>query len=340
MLVIRNPPKKLTEQWLKVNTDKSVEFRQVSLWGQDLIILNFIGEEKRFESVMRDFIDDSSESEILNIQGESPLSGLQLQNAGRVRLSENILLDGQTTVLIAGPCAVESGEQIEAVAHTLSELGLRFLRGGAFKPRTSGYSFQGRGVDGLQDMRSAADRHNLSVVTEVRSETEVEVVAAYSDVIQVGAKSAYNFTLLREAGRTDKPILLKRGFMMTVQEFLQAADVILAEGNGNVVLCERGIRTFETATRFTLDLTSAAKMKRMTHLPIVIDPSHAAGDRSIISDLARAAVALDIDGLMVEVHPAPERALSDSAQAFPLHDLHGLKSSVQRVCEAVGRRLV
>lgn len=217
-------------------------------------------------------------------------------------------------VVIAGPCAVESREQILEAARLVKKAGAHILRGGAFKPRTSPYSFQGLGLRGLEYLREAADSVGLPVVTEVLDPRMVKVVADYADAIQIGARNMQNFPLLREVGKLDKPVFLKRGFGARLEELLYAAEYIMLEGNDQVVLVERGIRTFETVTRFTLDIAAVPLLKRETHLPVVVDPSHAAGMRELVIPLAKAALAAGADGIMVEVHPNPGKALSDARQ--------------------------
>ncbi|WP_084448924.1 3-deoxy-7-phosphoheptulonate synthase [Thermococcus chitonophagus] len=238
---------------------------------------------------------------------------------------------GEGFTIIAGPCAIESEEQIMKVAEFLAELGIKVLRGGAFKPRTSPYSFQGHGEEALKWMRKAADEYGLVTVTEVMDTRHVELVAKYSDILQVGARNSQNFELLKEVGKQENPVLLKRGMGNTVQELLYSAEYIMAQGNENVILCERGIRTFETATRFTLDIAAVPVVKELSHLPIIVDPSHPAGKRSLVIPLAKAAYAVGADGIMVEVHPDPDNALSDSKQQLTfdqfkqlLRELEGL----------------
>ncbi len=217
-------------------------------------------------------------------------------------------------VVIAGPCAVESREQILEAARLVKKAGAHILRGGAFKPRTSPYSFQGLGLRGLEYLREAADSVGLPVVTEVLDPRMVKVVADYADAIQIGARNMQNFPLLKEVGKLDKPVFLKRGFGARLEELLYAAEYIMLEGNEQVVLVERGIRTFETTTRFTLDIAAVPLLKRETHLPVIVDPSHAAGIRELVIPLAKAALAAGADGIMVEVHPNPDKALSDARQ--------------------------
>ena len=234
-----------------------------------------------------------------------------------VRVGDAAFGDGTFTV-IAGPCSVESEDQLMACARAIADSGGQLLRGGAFKPRTSPYDFQGLGEEGLKLLALARDRYGLAVVTEVMSEGDIPLVAAYADLMQVGARNMQNYSLLRALGRCGKPVLLKRGPSATLKEWLSAAEYILANGTPDVILCERGIRTFETHTRNTLDIAAVPAMKEMTHLPVIVDPSHATGRRSLITPLARAAVAVGADGLLVECHPDPDNAWSDGAQSLDL----------------------
>lgn len=242
--------------------------------------------------------------------------------------------------IIAGPCAVESEEQILHIAERLSRSGIRFLRGGAFKPRTSPYAFQGLGAEGLTFMRKAADRYDMKVVTEAVSSSDITLVAEYADVIQVGTRNMQNFRLLKTAGKQKKPILLKRGMNATVEEFLLAAEYILQQGNENVILCERGIRTFETATRNTLDISAVPLIKQLSHLPIFVDPSHASGKRNLILPLSRAAVAAGADGLLIEVHNQAELAKSDGPQSIDFSTFEELLESLKRIAPAVGKHIL
>jgi 3-deoxy-7-phosphoheptulonate synthase len=241
--------------------------------------------------------------------------------------------------VIAGPCAVESEEQILDIAGRLSRAGIRFLRGGAFKPRTSPYAFQGLGADGLALIRKAGDRYGMKVVTEAVSSSDVSLVAEYADIIQIGTRNMQNFRLLKTAGKQKKPILLKRGMNATLEEFLLAAEYILQQGNSDVILCERGIRTFETATRNTLDISAVPLIKQLSHLPIFVDPSHASGKRSLILPLSRAALAAGADGLLIEVHNQAELAKSDGPQSIDFSTFDELLDSLKRIAPAIGKQL-
>ncbi|PID93244.1 MAG: 3-deoxy-7-phosphoheptulonate synthase [Bacteroidetes bacterium] len=244
------------------------------------------------------------------------------------------------SILITGPCSVESEEQIEQTAQLLKANGLSALRAGSFKPRTSPYSFQGMGLEGLKLLDKIRQKYGFSIVTEVRDSTHVEEVIAYADVVQIGAKAMYDQGILRTCGKIQKPILLKRGFGTTLQEFVQAAEFILSGGNPNVILCERGIRTFETKSRFTLDLCGVAYLKEHTNLPIILDPSHAMGYAYGVPHLARACMAMDVDGLLIEVHPNPPAAKSDASQQLNHTQLQELLQSLRPIAAAVGRNIV
>lgn len=244
------------------------------------------------------------------------------------------------TALIAGPCSVESEEQIEQSAALLKELGISTLRAGAYKPRTSPYTFQGMGLEGLKLLSKMREKYGFNIITEVRDATQIEDIIEHADIIQIGAKSMYDHGILKRCGKTQKPVLLKRGFGTTLQEFLQCAEFILAGGNPNVILCERGIRTFETKTRFTLDLCGAAWMKQYSNLPVILDPSHAIGYAYGVPDLARACTAMGVDGLLIETHPNPKVAKSDASQQLNHDEFRALAKSLKAVAESIGRKII
>jgi 3-deoxy-7-phosphoheptulonate synthase len=240
-------------------------------------------------------------------------------HSGRTRVAVNgIEIGGDDFVVMAGPCSVESEKQIMETAEAVAKAGARMLRGGAFKPRTSPYDFQGLEVEGLKLLRKAKEATGLGITTEVMSDRDVDLVAEYADVLQIGARNMQNFSLLKMLGKCGKAVLLKRGMSSTVKELLMSAEYVTAHGNPNVILCERGIRTFETVTRNTCDIAAIAALNELTHLPIILDPSHATGKRSLVPALSRAGVAIGADGLIVEVHPCPEKAVSDGAQSLTL----------------------
>ena len=248
-----------------------------------------------------------------------------------------VKVGGRRVVIAAGPCAVESAEQLEEVAAAVRKSGGRILRGGAFKPRTSPYSFQGLGEEGLKLLARIREAIGLPVVTEVMTPDAVPLVERYADCLQIGTRNMHNFNLLQACGRSSKPVLLKRGFAATLEEFLMAAEYILASGNRNVILCERGVRTFEKATRNTLDLAAVPLLKQWSHLPIIVDPSHGTGISSLVPPMARAAIACGADGLLIEVHSHPDRALSDGAQSLTPEVFSETVAGVAAVAAAVGR---
>lgn len=257
----------------------------------------------------------------------------------RTVIVRGTVIGGDRVVVMAGPCAVESREQVMAAAESVSRSGAKLLRGGAFKPRTSPYAFQGMGEEGLRLLREAGDRFNLGVVTEVMDASQVPMVGEYADMFQIGARNMQNINLLRAVGKTQKPVLLKRGMSATIEEWLCSAEYIAAEGNVNIVLCERGIRTFEPMTRYTLDLSAIPVVRSMTSLPVIVDPSHATGSRAYVMPMARAAVAVGANGLIVEVHPSPETALCDGSQALTTDDFEHLMNDIRSMAPIVGMRL-
>jgi 3-deoxy-7-phosphoheptulonate synthase len=238
-------------------------------------------------------------------------------------------IGGDEFVVMAGPCSVENEKQILESAHFVASQGARFLRGGAFKPRTSPYDFQGMELEGLKLLQKAKAETGLGIITEVMSDGDVEMVAEYADILQIGARNMQNFALLKALGKADRPVMLKRGLSSTIKELLMSAEYIVAHGNPNVILCERGIRTFETATRNTCDITAVPVLNELSHLPVILDPSHATGKRSLVPALSRAAVAIGADGLIVEVHPQPEKAISDGAQSLPFPQFAGMMRELE-----------
>jgi 3-deoxy-7-phosphoheptulonate synthase len=256
-----------------------------------------------------------------------------------IQLSDKVAIGGDDVVMIAGPCSVESLPQLTEVSETLLKLGIPCLRGGTFKPRTSPYSFQGMGVEGLELMNLMKQDFGLVVISEVMSIQQIKLAMPYLDCLQVGARNMQNFELLKALGECGKPVLLKRGLSSTIEEVLYSAEYIMAHGNPNIMLCERGIRSFDPMTRNVMDVTSVAVFKELTHLPVVVDPSHATGKRSLIEPASKAAVAVGADAILVEAHPVPEKSVSDAAQALSLPDLENLVRKLIPVAEAVGRNL-
>ncbi len=251
----------------------------------------------------------------------------------------DITIGGSEVVIMAGPCTVEHADQVAEAAQAVKAAGAQMLRGGTFKPRTSPYSFQGLEEEGLRILHDVGQELHLPIVTECMSPEDVELVASYADIVQIGARNAQNFSLLKRVGKIDKPVLLKRGMSTTIEEFLLAAEYILAAGNPNVILCERGIRTFESATRNTLDLSAIPVLHASTHLPVIVDPSHSTGHAEYVAPMTKAAVAAGVDGLLIEVHPHPEQALCDGAQSLTPEAFTVLMQELTLITHAVGRRM-
>lgn len=245
-----------------------------------------------------------------------------------VDLGDNVRIGNGEFAVISGPCAIESEEQIDLAAKALSNMGVKILRGGAFKPRTSPYAFQGLGIEGLKLLRNAGQKYGMKVISEIMDPRDLELSYDYVDIFQIGSRNMQNFALLKEVGKYDKPVLLKRGMAATIEEWLLAAEYIAAEGNINIILCERGIRTFENYTRNTLDLTTVPVIKQMTNLPIIVDPSHGTGRKELVRYVARAAVAIGADGVMIEAHPNPCEALSDGKQSLDFEEMRLVLSDI------------
>jgi 3-deoxy-7-phosphoheptulonate synthase len=267
------------------------------------------------------------------------LASRPFRPGGTVVRVGDVDIGGSSVVVMAGPCSVESHDQIECIAELVAAAGARVIRGGAFKPRSSPYSFQGLGEEGLRFLRQAADRNGLLVVSEVMDQTQIPLLCQYTDILQVGARNMQNFNLLKELGKQPKPVLLKRGISATIEELLLSAEYILAGGNYNVILCERGIRTFETYTRNTMDISAIPVVKKLSHLPIIADPSHGTGRRDKVPPMARAAVAAGADGLLIEVHHDPDRALSDGAQSLRPEQFTELMRQLRIIAPAVNRSI-
>jgi len=278
-------------------------------------------------------------AEVIRISRPYKLSGREFQPEDTQIQVGPVTIGGDHMVVMAGPCAVESEEQVLSTARAVKAAGAHILRGGAFKPRTSPYSFRGKGEEGLKILAAARDETGLPVITEVMAPEDVELVARYADILQIGARNMQNFILLDEVGRSGKPAMLKRGMSSTVEEWLLAAEYILAQGNRQIMLCERGIRTFETYTRNTMDVSAIPVVRKLSHLPVIGDPSHGTGRWDLVTPLAMAAVAAGAHGLMVEVHPNPDQALTDGAQSLTFDNFAKLMNGVKAVAQAVGRPL-
>lgn len=300
-------------------------------------VLGGVGPEDDLDPTELELLDGVKEAR--RIASPYKLAGRHFRPSGTVVHVGGLEIGGNAVVVMAGPCSVENREQIERSAELVAAAGVRILRGGAFKPRTSPYSFQGLGEEGLRMLREAADRHGLLVISEVMDQTQIDLVAQYADILQVGARNMQNFNLLKELGLRRKPVLLKRGISATIEELLLSAEYILSGGNYDVILCERGIRTFESATRNTMDISAIPVVKKASHLPILADPSHGTGRRDHVLPLARAAVAAGADGLLVEMHPDPDRALSDGAQSLYPEQLSELMRQLRAIAPVVGRSI-
>ena len=305
--------------------------------GDEQIVLGAIGVHPTFDIRKIKVLDGVAE--VYRITEPFKLASRSYKNENTEIKIKDVVIGSNEVIVMAGPCSVENEEQIFKLAEIVSKAGAKILRGGAFKPRTSPYSFQGMGEEGLKLMRKAADKYGLLVITEVMESSHIDLIESYTDILQVGARNMQNFPLLRDLGKTSKPIMLKRGMSATVEELLMSAEYILASGNQEVMLCERGIRTFETYTRNTFDLSAIPVIHKRSHLPIIADPSHATGLRDKVIPMARAAVAAGADGLMVEVHHEPEKALSDGPQALLPEQFTELMKQVKAIAEVIGRKM-
>ncbi len=313
------------------------KYEAIILKNRDFDILITPSSLKKIEDSDQKYVDES-----FVFDTDIQLASRKYFNGKRsIKIGNKYIGGDSSNVLIAiGPCSVESEEQITQTAELLKRIGLNTLRAGSFKPRTSPYTFQGLGLEGLKLLDNIRRKYGFTIITEVRDSTHADEVIEYADIIQIGAKSMYDHGILRKCAKTLKPVLLKRGFGTTVQEFVQAAEFILSGGNPNVILCERGIRTFETKTRFTLDLCSAAYLKENTNLPVILDPSHAMGYAYGVPDLARACMAMGVEGLLIEVHPNPSVALSDASQQLNHEQFTDLFESLKIIAKAINRTII
>ena len=300
-------------------------------------VLGGVGPLETFDPAEFEVLDGVRECH--RIVSPYKLANKRFRPQGTVVAIGNVKIGGPEVVVMAGPCSVENEEQIELCAALVAKAGATVIRGGAFKPRSSPYSFQGLGEIGLKMLRTAADRHGLLVVSEVMDRSQITLLVKYSDILQVGARNMQNFNLLRDLGLARKPVLLKRGIAATIEEVLLSAEYIMSGGNYDVILCERGIRTFETATRNTMDISAIPVLKQLTHLPVIADPSHGVGKRTLVPAMARAAVAAGADGLLIEVHHDPDHALSDGAQSLFPEQFSELMGQLRMIATAVGRSI-
>ncbi len=304
--------------------------------GKEVTIIGVVGDKTKLQDQNLEISEDVDK--IVPVTESYKLANKKFHPQPSVIKVGNVTIGGEEFVIMSGPCAVESREQLLETAHAIKKAGARILRGGAYKPRTSPYAFQGLEEEGLRFMKEAREETGLAVVCEVTSLAAIESAVKYVDMLQIGARNMQNFYLLKEAGKTGLPVLLKRGLSATIDEWLNASEYIIAEGNPNVVLCERGIRTFETATRNTLDISAVPVIKDKSHLPIIVDPSHATGVRKYVKSLAMGAVAVGADGLMIETHPDPAHALSDGPQSLTFPQFEELCAGIRPLAELMGKK--
>ena len=300
-------------------------------------VLGAVGGQRQFDARLLEVLDGVQE--VVRITEPYKLASRTFKPDNTVVVLDDLRIGGDEVIVMAGPCSAETEEQVETTAAAVRAAGAKVLRGGAFKPRSSPYSFQGLGEEGLRMLRGAADRHNMKLVSEVMDISQLDLIEKYSHILQVGARNMQNFTLLRELGHTRTPVLLKRGISATIEEWLLSAEYILAGGNMNVMLCERGIRTFESYTRNTLDISAIPVVQKLSHLPVLVDPSHGTGRRDKVTPMARAAVAAGADGLLIEVHNDPDHALSDGAQSLFPGQFDRLMAELRIIAPAIGRSI-
>jgi len=337
MIVVMKPSCKESEVAEVVNTIRQAGLKEHISQGAEHTIVGIIG---RTFPELRDSLEFlPGVEEVILVSKPYKLSSREFHPLDTTVQVGNVIIGSKEIVVIAGPCAVESEEQLLSTAMAVKAAGAVILRGGAFKPSTSPYSFRGLGEEGLKLLALARTEAGMPVITEVLSERDVEIVAKYADILQIGARNMQNFVLLEEVGKTGKPILLKRGLSATIEEWLLAAEYILGQGNSQLMLCERGIRTFETYTRNTMDISAIPIMEKISHLPIIADPSHGTGKWYLVAPLARAALASGADGLLIEVHPNPDKALKDGAQSLNFANFEHLMSQLVPIAAAIGRTL-
>ncbi|MEK6946423.1 MAG: 3-deoxy-7-phosphoheptulonate synthase [Nanoarchaeota archaeon] len=337
MIIVLKPNVSKEEIHNLVARIKEKGLKPVEFEGDERTVIHVLGSVT--DDIVNSFSSVSCVEKVMRILKPFKLASRENHSATTVVKVGDVSIGNGEVVVIAGPCSIESEEQIMESAEIMKKLGIKIMRASAFKPRTSPYDFQGMGIKGLKLLKKVKEKTGMLVETEVMDVRDVPIAAEYVDVLRVGARNMQNFDLLKELGKINKPVILKRGMAATINEFVMAAEYILFHGNKNVILCERGIRTFETAYRNTLDVGAVAILKNMTHLPVIVDPSHAAGKRELIAPLSKAAIAAGADGLLIEAHPNPEKALSDGAQSLYPEQLAQLLKELKPLCEALGRTL-
>jgi 3-deoxy-7-phosphoheptulonate synthase len=326
---------KQIEEIIRVLHDQKFDVHRST--GVQHIVLGAIGVHPEFDHRQIELLPGVAE--VLRVTEPFKLASHAFKREGSIFDIDGVKIGGPEVVVMAGPCAVETEEQIFKIAKLVKDAGAKILRGGAFKPRSSPYSFQGLGEDGLKLLRAAANEFQLKVVTEVMDKSQIDLIEKYADILQIGARNMQNYTFLKDLGKASKPVMLKRGLAATIEEWLMSAEYILSGGNQQVILCERGIRTFETATRNTMDISAIPVVKKKSHLPIVADPSHGIGIRDKVIPMARAAVAAGADGIIVEVHHDPDHALSDGAQSLYPNQFSQMMKEVRMIARAIERSI-
>ena len=337
MIVVMSP--NATEKDLEnvIKKIESLDLRTHLSKGAERTIVGIIGDKKKIANLEMEMMDGVEKT--VRITEKYKIVSREFDPADTVIDVDGVKIGGKELIIMAGPCSVENREQLFESARAVKKCGAKILRGGAFKPRTSPYDFQGLGEEGLKLLREAADEFGLKVITEIVESEDIPLVENYSDILQVGARNMQNFQMLKALGKCNKPVMLKRGLSATMSEWFNAAEYIASGGNEKIIFCERGIRTYETFTRNTLDLSAVAAIKELSHFPIIVDPSHGTGRRKMISPMSKAAIAAGADGLMIEVHPHPEVALSDGNQSLTPADFERLVSELDAIAKAVGRSL-
>ncbi|MFQ6032028.1 MAG: 3-deoxy-7-phosphoheptulonate synthase [Candidatus Zixiibacteriota bacterium] len=305
--------------------------------GEEKTIIGVVGNERKVDPNIFSILPGVEN--VVPILKPFKLASREFKKDSTVVALNGVKIGAKEIVVMAGPCAVESPKQTLEAAQAVKKAGAKILRGGAFKPRTSPYSFQGLGKKGLEILKEAKEKTGLGIGTEVMAPQDVDLVSSYADILQIGARNMQNFSLLEAVGKTSKPVLLKRGMMSTIEELLMSAEYVLSNGNPNVILCERGIRTFEKYTRNTLDISAVPIIKKLSHLPVIVDPSHSTGQRYLVGPVSKSAIAVGADGLLIEVHPHPEEALSDGVQSLSPEEFYELMKDLNHIAQAVGRRL-
>lgn len=328
-----------TDEQIQHVVDRLHEFklREHISKGEERTLIGAIGDERVLNTIPLEAMPGVEK--VMAVLAPYKLTSREFQPENTVIKIDGVEIGGKKVVIMAGPCAVENEDQITTIAEFVKDSGALILRGGAFKPRTGPYSFQGLETEGLKLLAKAKEKTGLLIVTEVMSVDRIDLVAEYADILQIGARNMQNFMLLKAVGQIRKPVLLKRGMSATIEEFLLAAEYILSQGNHNVILCERGIRTFETYTRNTLDINAVPVLKQLSHLPVIVDPSHGTGRRELVAPVSKAAIAAGADGLIIEVHNNPEVSVSDGAQSLLPDQFAQLMADLQKIAEAVGRSI-